>query len=115
MQYKYADAASSTSPIRPRGFSCAAEENMASRSASLMVFHSGERTTPGATAFTRTGASSTANAVVSAFIAPQRLTASAPNLGCSPADPLVSVMEPPAGRRGPNTRTVLHAPMKRVW
>src|SRR3954470_11152479 len=100
--------------MRPSGFPCAAEENMASRSASLMLFHSGERTTPGATALTRTGASSPAKAVGSAFIAPHRLTASAPNLGCSLADPLVRVMEPLAGRRGPKTRTALQAPTKRV-
>ena len=76
--------------------------------------HSGVRITPGATALTRMGASSTASAVVRAFIAPHRLTGSAPNPGCQAAVPLVSVIEPPSRRRGPKTRTALSAPMNRV-
>jgi len=73
------------------------------------------RTTPGATAFTRIGASSKASALVSAFIAPQMLTGRAPNPGCSAAVPLVGVIDPPAVMRGANTRTAVSAPTKRVW
>jgi hypothetical protein len=63
--------------------------------------HSGERTTPGATALTRTGASSTASARVSDSTAPQILAATAqPGPGRRPAMPVVRVIEPPGFRCG---------------
>jgi hypothetical protein len=50
---------------------------IASRSASLKDAHSGLRSTPGETAFTRIGANSTASARVNPFTAPQMLAPSA--------------------------------------
>jgi NADP-dependent 3-hydroxy acid dehydrogenase YdfG len=77
MQYRYARATSSTSPTRPAGIAPPVWVYIRSRSTSDMVCHKGERTTPGATAFTRTGASSTASERVSPSTAPQMLDATA--------------------------------------
>ncbi|GAA0461141.1 hypothetical protein Ade02nite_15590 [Paractinoplanes deccanensis] len=73
--------------------------------------HRGERVTPGLTALTRIGASSTASARVSESMAPQMLDATdQPGEGRSPAVPVVSVMEPPGRRWGRAARTAASAP-----
>jgi hypothetical protein len=66
------------------------------RSASGMPDHNGLRTVPGDTAFTRTGASSTARALAYASIVPAVPDATAhPGDGRAPAIPLVSTIDPP--------------------
>jgi len=61
-----------------------------------MWFHSGVRTNPGLTPFTRTGASSMASARVMASIAPQTAAPTAqPACGRAPAMPWVRTIEPP--------------------
>ncbi|AMD54294.1 hypothetical protein ATO49_07520 [Mycolicibacterium fortuitum subsp. fortuitum DSM 46621 = ATCC 6841 = JCM 6387] len=86
----------------------------ASRSASPSADHSGVSMGPGATALTRSGASSTARARVIALIAPQMAVGSTPSPGFSAAVPLVSVTEPPAVILGANSRTACNWPTKRV-
>ena len=102
---------SSTSPTRPAGSDAPAARYMCSRSASAMAAHSGERTIPGCTAFTRIGASSTASARVSASTAPQMLAATAhPGPGRCDAVPVVSVIDPPSRMCGTAARTAARAP-----
>ena len=80
-----------------------------------MSLHSSVLTTPGQTAFTRIGASSTAKARVSASIAPQMLAASVqPFCGRKPATPLVKVIDPPGLIWGLPYFTAMNAPQKRM-
>ena len=82
-----------------------------SRLGLVIEAHSGDRTTPGQTALTRMGASSTASARVSDSTAPQMLAATAqPGLGRRPAMPVVKVIEPPACRCGVAAWTAHSAP-----
>jgi hypothetical protein len=66
-----------------------------------MLSHMAVRKKPGATAFTRSGASSTANVRVSDSIAPRILDGIVQaGSGRDDATPLVRVIEPPARMRG---------------
>jgi hypothetical protein len=79
----------------------ASEAYMAERSSSLMSRQRLLRTTPGATAFTRIGASSTASARVSASTAPQMLEATVQvACGRALAMPELRTIEPPGRKRG---------------
>jgi hypothetical protein len=68
---------SSTSPTRWAGMDAAVSRYNCSRLVLLIEAHSGDRITPGQTALTRMGASSTASARVSDSTAPQMLAATA--------------------------------------
>jgi len=84
------------SPTRPTGSAAPTCWYIALRSASLRLSQSAVLTTPGETALTRVGASSTASARVSDTIAPQMLAAIVqPLSGRAPAMPVVSTIEPP--------------------
>lgn len=74
----------------------------------------GCRSVRGATALTRNGASSTANARVIALTAPHTAAGSTPRSGLSAAVPLVSVIDPPAVMRGAKARTDSSCPANRV-
>ena len=66
---------------------------------------------PGATAFTRIGASSTASVRVSEFIAPHTLAGSAsPVMGRSATVPDVSVIDPPERMLDAAACTAVNAP-----
>jgi len=83
------------SPTRPTGSAFPTLSYKCSRSSAPMLCQRLVRTTPGDTALTRMGASSTASARVKASIVPQTLAARIhPLCGRRPATPVVSTIEP---------------------
>ena len=106
---------SSTSPTRPTGSASESESYIAERSSSLMSRHRLLRTTPDATALTRIGASSTANARVSASSAPQMLAATVQLAsGRASAMPVLRTMDPPGRRCAAACLTAAYAPQTRT-